>query len=241
MNERLVNCVTPEISGVKVLIGVPTAEVARRADFYDYYNMLEKPANSIATFAHGQSPARNRNLIIRQALDHDCTHVLFLDDDIAFHPTMLMQLLAHNLDIVSGLYLMRNYPHQPIIFQSADSEGRCLHRWLEDGMEGLIEIVACGLGAVLIKTEVFRKMEEPWIRLGELEKDHWCDDIGFFRRVREVGFKIHCDLSVLVGHNAHVTLWPSRIEGKWKTVYNSYGTGQVTIDQPVPRPELVKS
>lgn len=219
----------------KVLVGVPTAEIARRADFYDYYNMLERPAGTICTFAHGQSPARNRNLIIEQAIAHECTHIMFLDDDVAFAPTLLSDLMKYSdKDVVTALYLMRNYPHQPIIFSEALEDGRCKHLYPSDDNTGLVEIVACGLGACLIKTEIFKALEKPWIRLGELEKDHWCDDIGFFRRVREAGFKLYCDLSIQVGHMAQATIWPQHTDGKWQTMYDTSGKGRVAF--PAIRP-----
>lgn len=219
----------------KILVGVPTAEMARRADFYDYYNMLERPAGTICTFAHGQSPARNRNLIIEQAIAHECTHIMFLDDDVAFAPTLLSDLMKHSdKDVVTALYLMRNYPHQPIIFDEALEDGRCKHHYPADEKTGLIEIVACGLGACLIRIEVFKALEKPWIRLGELEKDHWCDDIGFFRRVREAGFKLYCDTSIQVGHMAQATVWPQYVDGKWHTMYDTSGKGRVAF--PAIRP-----
>lgn len=224
----------------KILVGVPTAEYARRADFYDFYNMLDRPMGTICTFAHGQSPARNRNIMIEQALEHNCTHILFLDDDVAFKPDLLTRLLAHDKDIVTGLYLMRNYPHQPIIFDYADNKGKCRYRYLKDGEKGLVEIINCGLGACLIKTEVFKSMEKPWIRLGELEKDHWCDDIGFFNRVRAAGFKLYCDLDCPVGHFASVTIWPNNVDGVWFTSYDSRGTSQVTFPQLKPEMEQLK-
>jgi hypothetical protein len=222
----------------KILIGVPTAEYARRADFYDYFNMLEKPLGTIITFAHGQSPARNRNLIIQQALENNCTHILFIDDDTAFRPDLLSRLIAHNVDIVTGLYLMRNYPHKPIIFDSADAEGRCLHSWLFPHKTGLIKIVAAGLGCCLIKTDVFRKMQQPWIRLGELEKDHWCDDIGFFRRVRQEipNIEVYCDTDTRVGHIASMVVWPDLREDKWYTVYSTNGEGEAAVAQIYPEP-----
>lgn len=215
----------------KVLIAVPTAEMARRADFYDYFNMLEKPIGSIITFSHGQSPARNRNLMIEQALEHNCSHVLFLDDDVAFESDLLNRLLARNVDIVSGLYFMRSYPHQPIAFAQYWDDGRCQHLVLEDNQEGLIEIYGTGLGCALIKTEVFKAIEKPWIRLGEIEKDHWCDDLGFYKRVREAGFKLHLDLDVKVGHMAQVTLWPTKVDGKWMTTYSTNGKGSASVPQ----------
>lgn len=222
---------------VKVMLGIPTAEMARRADFYDYVNLMNKPPNTVEMRSHGQSPARNRNLIIEQALHHECTHIFFLDDDVAFHPTILMNLLKHDLDIVSGLYLMRNYPHKPIMFDRANSNGTCRFKFLENGETGLVEVVATGLGCCLIKTDVFRNIEKPWIRLGELELDHWCDDIGFFLRVREAGYKIHVDLDNPVGHICSMIVWPDRRDNKWLTVYDTSGEGVVSF--PAVRPALL--
>ena len=158
----------------KVMVAVPTAEMARRADFYDYFNRMDKPLGTILTFAHGQSPARNRNIMIEQGLAHGATHMLFIDDDTAFQPDLLTRLLKHNVDIVGGLYYMRSYPHTPIVFDYVASDGRCRTRYLKDGDSGLVEVVGMGLGCCLIKTQVFRDVEAPWIRLGELEPDHWC-------------------------------------------------------------------
>lgn len=216
---------------IKVVIAVPTAEYARRADFYDYFHQLQLPPGTTVIFTHGQSPARNRNMMIRQALDMDATHIFFVDDDVICPPDTLMKLLAHDKDIVTGLYLMRNYPHKPIIFDKANPDGTCLWHYLKPGESGLVEIVAAGLGACLIKTDVFRKMEEPWIRLGELEKDHWCDDIGFFRRVREADIKMYCDLDVPVGHIGSMVIWPTRQDGNWYTTYHTNGPSNVSTPQ----------
>jgi GT2 family glycosyltransferase len=177
-------------------------------------------------------------MMIKQALANDCTHILFLDDDLAFKSDLLLRLLAHDKDIVSGYYLLRNYPHQPILFDFANEKGECRHMYPTDDQIGLVEAVAFGLGACLIKTSVFKAMQEPWIRLGELEKDHWCDDIGFFRRVREHGFKMYCDLNAPVGHMASVTIWPNRTpDNKWVVVYDTNSPhGNVAF--PALRPQV---
>lgn len=219
----------------KILIGVPTAEMARRADFYDYFNILDKPEGTVITFCHGQSPARNRNLIIEQALNIRATHVLFLDDDVAFKPSLLNDLSRHDVDAVTGLYFMRNFPHRPILFDIAQADGKCMHTVL-NGQTGLIPAVASGLGCVLIKTDVFRAMDKPWITLGEAEKDHWCDDISFFNRFRAAGFQLWCDMSVLVGHMAQCTIWPEVQDNQWYVKYNTLGTAEVIF--PIPRQEV---
>lgn len=222
----------------KILIGIPTQEMARYAVFYDWIDILEKPDETFITKAHGQSPAKNRNLIIQQALDNNCTHVLLVDDDCLLPPDTLTKLLAHDVDVVTGLYLMRNFPHKPIIFDVANDDGTCDWHYLGHEEKGLVEIVATGLGACLIKTDVFRKIQETenyWVTLGELEPDGWCDDLSFFKRVRAAGFKIYCDLNCPVGHMAKVAIWPNRVNGEWHITYDTEGTGRATIKMPTAR------
>jgi len=208
----------------RVMICVPTMEMARRADFYDYVNMIEKniPDTEVAqSFAHGQSPARNRNTMIELAIQNGMTHILFLDDDVVPRPDILKKLLAHDKDIVTGLYLMRSHPHLPILFDESYTNGSCRFSILRPGLKGLVEVKNTGLGAALIKTDVFKKMADdlPWIRLGQCEKDHWCDDIDFFNRARDIyGYKIWCDLECPVGHMLSATIFPLRQEnGEWMT------------------------
>ncbi len=220
----------------KVLIGVITGEYSRRADFYDYFNLLSKPAGSLSLFCHDRSPAKGRNLVIEQAFEHKCTHILFIDDDMAFKENALSQLLEHDADVVSGLYLSRAYPHQPLIFDVADDSGACLHTYLFGNEPRLKKIVAAGLGFCLIKTSVFNELEKPYIRLGELNQEEWCDDLGFFKRVREAGFEIYCDTECRLGHMGTVVIWPNKSEsGQWLTGYDTNGkdmlnTPQISLD-----------
>lgn len=213
----------------KVLIAIPTAEYARRADFYDFLGLLEKPEGSYQLSSHGQSPAAGRNVAIKYALENDFTHILFIDDDTAFASDSLMKLLARDVDIVTGLYLMRNYPHRPIIFDVALDSGECAWHYLKSGETGLVPIVATGLGFCLIKTSVFSKLEAPYIRLGQCDPENWCDDIDFFNRCRKSGVELFCDLDVHIGHIASMILWPVYHEGNWYTTYDTKGTGAVTI------------
>jgi hypothetical protein len=232
----------------KVMICVPTMEMARRADFYDYVNLIEKdiPNTQVAqSFAHGQSPARNRNIMIETALANGMTHILFLDDDVVPRPDILKKLLAHNVDIVTGLYLMRSHPHLPILFDESYTNGSCRFTILRKGLQGLVEVKNTGLGAALIKTDVFRKMSNdlPWIRLGQCEKDHWCDDIDFFNRARDLyDYKIWCDLECPVGHMLSATIFPMRLEdGTWMTAATFDQKNIFQLPQHVPTPEEVEA
>jgi Predicted glycosyltransferases len=223
----------------KVLVSLVTGEYIRQASFLPSYIGLQRPPNSVSSTVHGQSPAAGRNIIIKQALENDCTHVFFMDDDMVFPPDTLMKLLKHDKDIVTGLYLLRSFPHRPAFFDQAYPDGKNKFMPLVPGLKGLVEGTNAGLGAALIKTDVFRHLEPPYVRLGEIEKDGWCDDVGFFNRCRAAGYTLWCDLDAPVGHMLTVTLWPENHEGSWYSNYK-HNDGNVRINQNVPTLEEIK-
>jgi len=220
---------------MKLLIGLPTMEHMRRAEFVTHFMALQKPDNSLFVAVHGQSPASGRNFIIQQAIEQECTHIFFIDDDVVPPQDAILKLLAHDKDIVTGLYLMRSFPHYPVLFDEAFDDGKCKFMYLTPDQQGLVPIVNCGLGLCVIKTDVFRKLEKPWIRLGEIEKDGWCDDVVFFNRARNAGFKLYCDLTVQAGHMLNPVAWPIWSEEKkqWLTQYR-YPQGNIEFPQNVP-------
>jgi methyltransferase family protein len=219
----------------KVLIGVPTQENAKYAAFYDYWNQIDRFEGTLHMFSRGQSPAKNRNMMIQGALDNDCTHVLFLDDDMIFKPDILKKLIEHDKDVVTGLYPMRNFPHYPVAFDKRFANGFNRHVHLKPEVNGLVEITNCGFGCVLIKTEVFKALKKPWVTLGELEADGWCDDIAFFNKVADAGFKMYCDTSVIVDHMMTIHVGFRRVDDAWQICYDCRGQGNVQF--PISYPE----
>lgn len=225
---------------VKLAICMPTAEMARQAVVYDYFDSIIKPTGTLIIRPHGQSPAAGRNLAIEGALANNCTHILFIDDDTVPPNDIFVKLIAHDVDMVTGIYPMRNYPHQPILFTYADEGARCTHYFPPDGVgEGLVPLKAAGLGACLINTRVFKAMPRPWITLGELIPEHWNDDISFFLRAEKHGFHLWGDLSVRCGHFASMLVKNDFIDGKWLTTYESYGTRALAFPLVKPVEELV--
>lgn len=223
----------------KIMISVITGEYARRADFYDYYNLLIKPPDTYVILCHDRSPAHGRNVVIEAAIENNCSHILFIDDDMAYKPDSLVKLLEHDVDIVSGMYFTRSYPAKPLVFDIADDDGSCLPVYLTGEEPRLIEIVAAGLGFCLIKTKVFQELDKPWFRLGELDPEQWCDDIGFFNRVRKADIKVYCDTEVLCGHMGTMIVWPEKdADGAWYAGYDTNGSTRLRV--PASHPHAAK-
>lgn len=229
----------------KVLIGYITNEYARRADFYDYLNMLDYPPNSTILPSHNASPAAARNKLIQTAIDEQFDKIVLIDDDHKFKPDTLKRLLAHDLDIVTALYVQRAWPHKPLVFDLVTPENEALYSYLEDPPK-LREVQNAGMGFCVFNVSVFSKMEKPWFRLGELKgaEDQWCDDIGFFIRAKQAGFKIFVDETVTIGHLGTMVvtpIWDEKL-GKWYIGYNTdYETEiRVPVSIPVNKYEFAK-
>ncbi len=218
----------------KILIGVPVGETSRHNFFHQSIYAMDKPHVGAISMISGRSPAASRNIIIRQALENNFTHILFLDDDNIPPQDVISRLLAHDVDMVTGLYLHHGYPHKPILFNNTLPDGSALYHPLVPNEHGLIKIENCGLGCVLIKIEVFRKVEAPWVALGQLDPENWCDDFYFFRKAQEAGFNLYCDLTVKVGHLGYHIVTPhyDTETNEWFTTYNTFGTGLVSIPTP---------
>jgi hypothetical protein len=152
---------------------------------------------------------------------------------MAFQPDVLTRLAAHDVDVVSGLYLGRGAPHWPLIFSHFDERGAHLH--LLTGQEpALLPIAAAGMGCCLIRMSVFDRLERPYFRLGEMNAEDWSDDLGFFQRVQAAGIQSYCDLACRVGHIGTVIVWPKLAAEGWQVVYD---TGAYGLDQPSLRVE----
>ncbi len=204
---------------VSVVIGVSCNELARYAIFYVSLLHLRFPVQVDVFQARGANIAENRNLITERALSRGAEWILYVDDDQVFAPNTLTNLLAHNLDVVSGMYVSREMPFIPHMYDIEDERGFVRPRLIEPFESGLKLVNAVGAGCLLVSTKVIHSLEPPYWRLGQITKDGWNDDIDFCRRVRHAGFQIWCDTDTLVGHQTNGTLWPFRQpDGEWTTI-----------------------
>lgn len=189
-----------------IVIGIPTRGTVS-ARWALAYAALCTPMNTAVprVCEVGLPVDQARNKIVRIALDlpDAATHILFLDDDVIMHPHLLLQLLKADRDIVSGVYFTKGEPSEPLIF-GEPGEGTAVY---VPG-SGLHKVYGHGMGMALIRTGVFRTMQEK-LDLGTDARGNprWfytsgdvpgeglraTEDLWFLGRAHEAGFDCWVD------------------------------------------------
>ncbi len=156
-----------------------------------------------------------RQARVNDALNSECTHMLMLDDDMAFGADLVHKMLGecnklaqsgiqnYALGVnpcrksMAGLY----YTAVPIEIENPKTTDEFLQ---SKGKSGVAEVSRCGLGAFLIETRILRDIPAPHfeIRWNEEKKEHIGEDFYFIKKLRDHGVRIFVDqdISQTMGH-----------------------------------------
>ncbi len=218
------------------LVGVIAQETARFSMFGSSLSEMTLPEGWQVKWRFGHDIAQSTNALIDEMYLRDLDAIWLLGDDHAWSPDLLEKLLAHDVEIVVPLCLMRNPPYQPVIW---DTELRRIY--LDDHPDGgLIEVGAAGSAGMLIRRDALDEMaiknpREPaftvyrWFAARGPETNRVGEDIGFCMNARDAGLKIHCDLDSSMGHCTTAVVWPVREPDGWTYGFSMMGGYQITM------------
>lgn len=133
---------------------------------------------------------QQRQVLAKQALALQCSHILWIDSDMRFPKDALLRLLEHQLGIVGANYPMRRAPILPTAKHHEHG-----HLFTMDQAAGLAEVSHAGMGLMLTETQVFQAMQAPWFTLGysKAEDGFVGEDVYFCRKAKEAGFPTYID------------------------------------------------
>lgn len=135
----------------------------------------------------------NRELLVRRAIDRDATHLLFLDDDMSFHPEAVNLLFSRRHPVVACNYLIKHEDKDDPQFVAVAPCGRRIVT--REASTGLQEIAYSGFGVSLFEVRVFKGTPQPWF-LPEFVAEassYTTEDNPCYRRIREAGFPCYID------------------------------------------------
>ena len=180
----------------RVSICVPCRDLVHAAFAYDLAKLLQH-CQSVGIevephFCMGTLIVNQREQLVDMAHAAGSTHVLWLDSDMMFPPDTLQRLLAHDVGIVAGNYVTRQYPHKTVAYKRLmDWKSYVVH----DGTEDLIAVEAVGMGCMLVDMTITEQMARPRFQTSWIEdsRDHMGEDFYFCSRARELGHTIWID------------------------------------------------
>jgi FkbM family methyltransferase len=187
----------------KILIAIPTARNIEAETFKSIYD-LQVPEGYETHFQYfyGYNIDQVRNLIADWVV-RGFDYLFSVDSDIAFAPDTLSRLLAHDVDVVSGLYIQRK-PGQHIleVYEPNGHGGVVNIPYGKIAGLGLVPIASCGFGCVLVKAHVMRAIPYPHFKYhSAIDHNHTVsEDVDFCRKATDKGFKLYADATIHCKH-----------------------------------------
>lgn len=146
---------------------------------------------------------KQRETLAKQALAIKADYALWLDSDMMFPSTTAMRLMGHNVDVVCSNYMKRSVPLQTVAYPERGN----WENWLPlEHHQDLQEVEGVGMGCMMMKTEILKKIEPPYFNFEYYDGDWHGEDFYFQQKLRSVGYKILIDMN-LSTQVRHIGQW----------------------------------
>jgi hypothetical protein len=137
-----------------------------------------------------------RNKLVETALENKADYLLFVDADMRFPKDTLKILMAHDKDIIGVNATTRSEPVKPTAKNFIVNEDQSVD-WLpiySNARSGIEKADGIGCGVMLVKTKVFKAMEEPYFYFEQLGNNKILgEDIYFCIKAKDAGFDTWLD------------------------------------------------
>lgn len=183
-----------------------------RSGFVESVLKAERPPGTrIITNTVGHSHISGNEIIKKFLKYTNCSHILFIDDDMTFDYNAIVDITKTD-GVVMAFATHKSMPPHAIVLEKLESnEGLPPH--VAESMYGalkhvpeneLIEVDAVGLGFTVISRGVLEDLIDEygieytdWLEWG---KNRVGEDVRLSQKVRGLGYSLHVDTGVKVGH-----------------------------------------
>jgi hypothetical protein len=201
---------------MKIMIVMPCGEHVKSTTVNHLGRMLIAYPRELLGFSIAEgATAATQNAACAALMEHkEFSHLMLIDSDQTFPPTILRDLIKRDKDIVGVPYRARYDLHHRFHFplDLDDPERTHMRPTMEDpgDRRGLVSVAALPSGMMLIKRRVIEALDHPYFFMsyGSTPGDDMSNDINFCLKARAKGFKVYADLDLAreVGHLAQEEL-----------------------------------
>lgn len=197
---------------VKILVSIPSMG---NPSFKTLQSLIQLsqvcPYQLAFHFVESTIISKARNLAALEAINRNCTHILFIDDDMVFSPEVVEKLVAQDKDIIGALCFGRTdtpYPIAKKLFKNEifDYTWETVSTW-----DKTTEVDATGTGFLLVKTEVMKRIQPPFfafapasdfgLKQREFPDHEVSEDTYFMMKAKMAGYQIWVDPTLIIGHH----------------------------------------
>lgn len=193
---------------MKTLIAIPCMDEID-VGFVQSLMDLQTVGETKTYFLSGSLIYEARERLASMAVNNGYDHILWLDSDQMFKPTLMIDFVSSEKDMVTGVIPMRRPPYIPCVYKIQDDE---LKQVTELG-DRLFEVDGCGFGAVFMKTELLQKCFDKYKTCFQPLYGYG-EDLSFCLRVKELGYKIYADPRIDIGHIAKTVITKNMFRSK---------------------------
>jgi len=197
-----------ELGRPKVFVGQPNKGDVKWNTMASLFSTLSVATYDTALLGQtGSVVDFSRNFICKTALDHQASHVCFIDTDMTFPPDTINRLLELKKPVVGVASRKKIFPKQYTIEVDEPAGARGITD-AELPKEPFSKIgdypILVGAGIMLIDLAISKVLAKPWFLFGTFWNDedvgYTGEDIYFCRKVWNAGLEVWCDPSIEVGH-----------------------------------------
>jgi len=204
---------------------------------------------TVETMTNESLISRARNTLTAKFLHtKESTHLMFIDADIGWEPWHLLVMLNHDKDVVGGLYPMKSLLVKWCVNGIPDA--------VQDDPSGLIEVTKTGTGFLLMKRDVFEKLNahpavKPFINdigldpvlnpymktyfdTAVRENRYYSEDWTFCENWRDIGGQVFIDKRVLLKHTGTYVFDYQTQDKLYADLHQIALTNQANQQQSVP-------
>lgn len=164
-------------------------------------SLMKHGLPSVLLHTRGTYLFHNRNVLVSQAKQARCTHLMWIDSDMIFPADAVVRLFSHKAPVVGGVYHTRELPGK-IVGEMLDLQGNTVpipEAALREPATAPFPVTLLPTGFLLTEMSVYDEVGWPWFEsyyFDTADEEHmyfFGEDVRFMKALGFKNIPVLCD------------------------------------------------